>query len=107
MKSNFTKSTRLTVGLYDQDTKQQEISTLDAYKVVNNIVLRFTTGATIMEGRGIYTHDDGSVVVEPSLQVQLLNLDVDVVETIIDELKSALNQESIMQEDTEVQISFK
>jgi hypothetical protein len=39
----------LFVGLNDKETKKQEISTLDAYKIAINILTKYFNGATITE----------------------------------------------------------
>ena len=87
----FTKYT-LYIGLNDKDSKVQEISTLDAYKMIGALV----GDCTIQEARGLYTHQDGTTVLETTLVVQVIdfsgNMDIaPVVETI----KTALNQESV------------
>ena len=90
----------LYVGLNDQKTKTQLISTLEAYKIVNNIVLTYTEGATVYEASGIYKHDDGSIVIEKTLRIELLFINEESVLQIISDLKKALNQESVvMQKD--------
>lgn len=86
----------LLVGLNDKDSKIQKIGTLEAYKIINNIILQYTDGATIYEASGIYKHDDGTVVVEKSLRIELLFIDRAVVNEIIEQLKIILNQESIV-----------
>lgn len=58
----------LYVGLNDKDTKTQKISTLEAYKIVNNIIMKYTDGATIYEANGLYKHEDGTVVIEKTLR---------------------------------------
>ena len=93
----------LYIGLNDKDSKQQEISTLDAYKVINNTL---QVGSTITEGRGIYTHEDGTVVSEVSLVVELLDFDHTLtdkwVRGKVNALKAILNQESIAVQEQEV-----
>jgi hypothetical protein len=88
------------------DTKIQQFTTLEAYKVAQNILTTKTPGATISEASGIYKHDDGTVVVEPSLRIEVVGVDRDTVEQIVKELKSVLNQESILVETSRVTISF-
>lgn len=39
----------LYLGLNDKDTKKQEINTIEAYKIVNNVVNNYCDGATIYE----------------------------------------------------------
>ena len=79
----------------DKDSKRQEISTLEAAKVVRNACLHHANGATIFEADGIYRHEDGQQVSEKTLRVELLMVEECVVRRIVDFLKAALNQESI------------
>ena len=39
----------LYLGLNDKDTKTQLVSTLEAYKVVTNVLKTYTDGATVFE----------------------------------------------------------
>lgn len=86
----------LYVGLNDKDKKVQIINTLEAYKIVNNIVMKYTEGATIYEANGIYKHNDGTIVIEKTLRIELMFIDREIVNKIIDILKRVLNQESIV-----------
>ena len=85
----------LYVGLNDKDTKTQKIDTLSAYNVTNNILLNYVEGATITQSKGIYKHNNGNIVIENTLVIELLFTDKTTVETIAKELKMALNQKSI------------
>ena len=85
----------LYVGLNDKDTKTQKIDTLSAYNLTNNILLNYVEGATVTQSKGIYKHNNGNVVIENTLIIELLFTDKTTVETIAKEIKMALNQESI------------
>ena len=85
----------LYVGLNDKDTKTQKIDTLSAYNLTNNILLNYVEGATVTQSKGIYKHNNGNVVIENTLIIELLFTDKTTVETIAKELKMVLNQESI------------
>lgn len=85
----------LYVGLNDKDSKKQEISTLEAYKIINKLLLNYTNGATIFEATGIYKHDDGTFTTEKTLRIELLFVDRAVVLEIVEQLKKILNQESV------------
>lgn len=98
--------TTLCVGLLDKDTKHQEVNTLDAYKVAANIFAATTGGATITEGTGVYTHDDGTVIIEPTLVCVIYGCEDKDIMKAADQLKVALNQESIAMEQCESNSRF-
>ena len=87
----FTKYT-LYVGLNDKDSKIQEINTLDAYKTVGALV----GDCTIQEARGLYTHQDGTQVLESTLIVQIIDFTGKMdIAPVVELIKTALNQESV------------
>lgn len=86
------------IGLNDKDSKKQEITTIDAYKIAVNIVLKYCGGATISEADGIYTHDDGTIVIEKTLKIELIDIDDVSINGIVSELKTVFNQESILKQ---------
>lgn len=90
------------VGLNDKDTHVQEIDAFAASKIVQNVFVKHECGATITSGKGVYAHDDGTVVAEETLIVQVYEFDSVVpVKVICEDLKMVLNQESIAVEKTE------
>ena len=101
----MTKHT-LYIGLYDQKTKRQEITTIDAYKITANIFKSTTGGATITEAVGVYTYDDGEIVIEPSLRCEIFGADLESVCAAILQIKTALNQEKIALEEAEVNSKY-
>lgn len=86
----------LYVGLNDKDTKQQKIDTLEAYKITTNILLNYTDGATIYSTQGIYKHNDNTIVIENTLKIELLFIELETVKKIANELKIIFNQETII-----------
>ena len=58
------------------------------------------------EVTGIFKHENGIMVFEKSLKVELLEVKKEDVLRSIQELKTALNQESILIEEEEKKISF-
>ena len=97
------KKITLYIGLNDKDTKSQLIGTLDAYRIVNNIL---EVDSTITECKGVYTHKDKTITTENTLEVVLLDFDGKLDrEWVLDktwEIKRALNQESIAYQEQEI-----
>lgn len=88
----------LYLGLNDKDTKTQKIDTIEAYKVCENMCTDFFDGATIFDAKGIYKHDDNTIVIENTLRIEILEFDNSIVENVrefVRILKSVFNQESI------------
>lgn len=94
------------LGLNDKDSKVQEVNTLDAYKIANNIIKKYYTGATIRESLGMFTHADGVTVTERSLEIVIIDADLKKSMLLINDLKQAFNQESVMFESSTVNIKF-
>ena len=89
------KKFTLYMGLNDKDAKVQVISTIEAYKVVSNIIAKDFGGGTIFEAQGIYKHDDGKIVFEKTLRIEILFAEDLKIRALVDELKKIFNQESI------------
>jgi hypothetical protein len=91
------------IGLNDKDTKTQLISTLDAYRITTNIL---EVDSTITECKGVYTHDDGTIITENTLEVVLLDFDDALTDRWIADkanaIKQALNQESIAHQEEDI-----
>lgn len=86
----------LYIGLNDQNTKQQEISTLEAFKIVQNILSDKTGGGTVYNATGIYKHDCGEIVIENTLRVEIVAAPLEAVKNAIQIIKTALNQEAVI-----------
>ena len=89
------KKFTLYLGLNDKDSKQQEVSTLEAYKIVSNLISADFDGGTIFEAKGIYKHEDGTIVTETTLRIELLFAEQQQVRALCSTLKKMFNQESI------------
>lgn len=85
----------LFLGLFDQTSKAQEISTLDAFKIASNLLTDIIGFGTITEAVGVYTHDDGTIVNEPTLRIEVSNVELEPMKKLAIALKSAFNQESV------------
>lgn len=91
------------IGLNDKNAHVQLINTLDASRIIERVfVAHGCEGATISGARGIYRHEDGTVVCEETVMVQVFEFgDAIDVKGICEDLKKMLNQESIAVESTE------
>jgi len=97
----------LYVGLNDKDTKQQELSNLEAKVGISAILFRYCpNGFTLQECQSIYKHDDGTVVCENTIKVILLDYNMSMIYEIIEDLKRKLNQECIAVERIETYVKF-
>ena len=88
----------LYLGLNDKDSKTQKIDTLEAYKIVENMLASMFNGGTIFNAHGVYKHDNGQVVIENTLRIEILEFDnsiIDNVREFVRILKDVFNQESI------------
>lgn len=104
--------TMLTIGTFDKDTCKAEITMEEAVNIVSGIILENgIEGATIIpDCTGIYKmSSNGKIIKEPSIRVEYVESVVmgDIsFKKMIDDLKFNLNQESIMVEVAEVNVSF-
>ena len=92
------KQFTLLVGLNDKDTKTRIVNKNKAREVIMNIV----GDCTVSDALGQYTHDNGEVVQEKSLRVDILFKELQEVMEYAKEIKKALNQESIALSYTEI-----
>lgn len=83
----------LFIGMNDKDTLKQEL-TLDEYK---SKIASVVGDCTIKEGAtGYYTHDNGQKVIEKSLEVVKFGGSKRSIINMAKQLKTILNQESII-----------
>lgn len=93
---NNTNLYKVYIGLNDQKTKKQEITTEKALIDVSEYLADHFEGATVYNGIGVYKHNDGKVVRENSLIIELIFVsDTDVMK-MINHFRVIFNQESIM-----------
>ena len=98
----------LTIGLFDKDTKRQKISSDMALRIVSDLVIQTVGYGTIYNGNGIYTHINGQIVVEPSVIyfVDGEEEEESKIKSLAWMIKKALNQESVMLEESAVKMEF-
>lgn len=100
---------QFTIGLFDKDTETQKISSPEAKNIIANILLnQFNIFAfTMFECSGVYKMEStGHIVFENSIRVEIAaDAEIPAAE-ICKELKTVLNQESIMMEQETKNIYF-
>ena len=84
------------VGLNDQKTKKQEVATEKALIIVSEYLANHFQGATVYNGIGVYKHNDGTIVRENSLIIELVFVDDNMVNEMINHFRVIFNQESVM-----------
>ena len=96
----------LYIGLNDKDTKRQQLDNLEASKIVQNILTEKTAGGTNYNATGVYKHDDGTIIIEITLRVEIVAAALEAVREAIEFIKTALNQESIILQTERVESVF-
>ena len=97
----------LYIGLNDKDTKQQELTNLDAKAEISAILFKyFPNGFTLQECQGMYRHEDGTVVCENTIKVVLFDYNIGLVLDAVEDLKLKLNQECIAVEHIKTTVNF-
>ena len=90
------KQHTIIVGLNDKDTKKQEFTTKQCLTRMVNILETYTNGYSIRLNKGGYRHNDNTFINEKSATIDLMYIKDKQVKFIINELKTQLNQESIL-----------
>lgn len=84
------------LGLNDQKSHKQEISNDDALVMVSLYLASHFDGATCYNAIGVYRHEDGTIVRENSIVIELVYVSDFMVESLVNHMKTVLNQESVM-----------
>lgn len=89
------KKTTFFIGLFDKNTKKQEMITEQAVEIIKSIANTYFKGATVWTCQGLYKHVDGSEVAEPSIACMVYNITSEQREAFCQKAKTLLNQECI------------
>lgn len=87
------------LGLNDQTTRQQEISTIEALKLCNRLASEKFWWCTISENNGGYKYLDGEIVQEISLKIDIVDywsIDDKKAVQFKENLKQIFNQEDVL-----------
>ena len=96
----------LSIGLNDKITKQPIMDGEQGKDYCRAVAKRYLEGCTTYACKGGYVHDDGFYVLEESVRLELFTNNYDVVKQIANDIKSELNQESIVLETIQSDVEF-
>lgn len=99
----------MTIGLFDKETEKQEIETDAARDIIAYLLIdEFNIFAfTMFDCYGVYKMTStGAIIREPSIRVEIATDDELETGAIIEQIKKALNQESVMLETEVKNIEF-
>lgn len=96
----------LYIGLNDKDTYEQIIPTEEAKDIINQICMKYVEGYTVLEASGGWVDETGTLTEESTLVYMLSDVKEEDVVAIMDEVLTALNQNSILVERQEYAYSF-
>ena len=100
-----------TVGLFDKDTERQEIPAERAKEILAQILIdkHGIYAYTMIDCSGVYKmQSTGRIVREPSIRIEIVTDMADLLDynAIIADIKSALNQETVMLKKSAADVSF-
>ena len=100
-----------TVGLFDKDTERQEIPSERAKEIIAQILIdkHGIYAYTMIDCSGVYKmQSTGRIVREPSIRIEIVTDMADLLDyrAIIADIKSALNQETVMLKKSAADVSF-
>ena len=95
------------IGMFDKDTKQQEISNQDFLNIVRKVLrLNKIDNYTIFKGKGHY-RSELQIVTEPTIVIEIVDY-IDYcpkyIQTLKYQLRDELNQEDVLITKQEVEI---
>lgn len=86
----------LYIGLNDQDSHKQEVDTHSALLFIRDCVLKWFSGATIYEVNGIYKHKKKQGIAEKTFVVEVVKPQHSRMLHFIEQVKTQLNQETVL-----------
>ena len=96
----------LYVGTNDKDTYKQEIPTERARQVVEEICTKYIGGFTVQDATGIWTDEKGVITHENTIVCYLDDIDEETLHRVCDEIRSALNQNTVLIQKEYTQLDF-
>lgn len=96
----------LYIGTNDKDTYTQLIPLEEAKQIVNEICVKYVGGYTVQQANGGWVDETGSLTQEETLVYSFIGVDEEVLQSIMDEVLVALNQNSILVEKANMVSSY-
>lgn len=97
----------ISIGLNDKDTKEQIVNTTQAQFIIEDKVAIAFGWGTIIPSRGVFRHEDGTIVRENSIRVETLAYaSEEDAKDFCEDMKAIFNQESVLLEIVEVSEQF-
>ena len=94
------------IGTNDKDTYEQIIPTGDAVGIVNEICAKYAEGYTMSLAEGGWVDEEGVLTQENTLIYTFAYIEESAVVSIMDEVLTALNQNSILVERRDISGAF-
>lgn len=88
----------ITIGMFDQETKKQEITKEDYIRIIEDEICKRDLCATLFTQGifGIYRHEDGTVVKEPSIRIEIAGVERSAIIPMVRHFREVFNQESVL-----------
>ena len=93
---NATVHYTLYIGTNDKDTYKQEIPTDEAKHIVDEICTKYVNGFTVQDSIGTWNDENNIITHENTIMCYLDDIDEKTLHLICDEIRSALNQNTVL-----------
>lgn len=93
---NATVHYTLYIGTNDKDTYKQEIPTDEAKHIVDEICTKYVNGFTVHDSIGTWNDEKNNITHENTIMCYLDDIDEETLHSICDEIRSALNQNTVL-----------
>ena len=93
---NETVHYTLYIGTNDKDTYKQEIPTDEAKHIVDEICTKYVNGFTVQDSIGTWNDENNMITHENTIMCYLDDIDEATLHRICDEIRAALNQNTVL-----------
>lgn len=103
---NATVHYTLYIGTNDKDTYKPVMPTDEAKHIVDEICTKYVNGFTVHDSIGTWNDEKNEITHEDTIICYLDNIDEDTLYSICDEIRLALNQNSVLIQKEYTQLDF-